>query len=292
MAFSENLKERVRRRAHLCCCLCKSVGVEVHHITPQVEGGIDVEDNAAPLCPSCHETYGANPTKRKLIREARDLWFEICERRYSSDQGLLQGLRELLETRVSAEDFERFQSNVLSRLETIAANSGLPLSQRGLVDPKRHRFLYSTQTWLAYAISERYYHGKHFVYCSPVFSPRRQEAPAPLSSSPRALYHRLASAVSRGDRHEPAIRSVMTGLSRTAASKLGADEITVDEQREITTIVELAQVTDFRPLLYVIQFSAVAHLAMEVPAAQRAHPLGEEYVLNDLGRDHFDVIEL
>jgi hypothetical protein len=37
----------------------------------------DELENAAPLCPSCHETYGANPTKRKFLREARDLWYEI-----------------------------------------------------------------------------------------------------------------------------------------------------------------------------------------------------------------------
>jgi len=44
------------------------MGVEVHHIISQEEGGSDREENAAPLCPSCHETYGANPQKRKFIK--------------------------------------------------------------------------------------------------------------------------------------------------------------------------------------------------------------------------------
>ena len=73
VAFSASLKKRVRQKAHYRCCLCQAVLVEVHHIVPQGEGGPDEEDNAAPLCASCHEIYGANPTKRKFIREARDL---------------------------------------------------------------------------------------------------------------------------------------------------------------------------------------------------------------------------
>lgn len=81
MAFSEALKIEVRKKTHLCCCLCKSLGVEVHHIIPQSENGTDTEDNAAPLCPSCHEIYGLNLQKRKFIKEARDLWYEICKKK-------------------------------------------------------------------------------------------------------------------------------------------------------------------------------------------------------------------
>ena len=85
MAFSETTKLQVRRNSHFSCCLCKSIGIEIHHIIPQAEGGLDTENKAAPLCPSCHEMYGANPSKRKFIKEARDHWFEICATRYSGD---------------------------------------------------------------------------------------------------------------------------------------------------------------------------------------------------------------
>lgn len=96
MAFAESVKASVRRRAHFTCCLCKTLGVEIHHIEPQEEGGSDSEDNAAPLCPSCHETYGANRLKRKFIREARDFWYEICEARYGSDAARLDEIERLL----------------------------------------------------------------------------------------------------------------------------------------------------------------------------------------------------
>ena len=43
MAFTEALKLKVRKKAHLSCCLCKAIGVEVHHIIPQEENGPDTE---------------------------------------------------------------------------------------------------------------------------------------------------------------------------------------------------------------------------------------------------------
>lgn len=111
MPFSEAVKLEVKRRAHFMCCLCHSIGVEVHHIIPQAEGGNDVISNAAPLCPSCHETYGANPTKRRFIREARDFWNEICARRYAPDSEKLEEVaastREIRELLIAKQVDER-----------------------------------------------------------------------------------------------------------------------------------------------------------------------------------------
>ena len=99
MAFSASIRTQVRKRAHFSCCLCFAHDVEIHHIIPSEEGGPDSAENAAPLCPSCHETFGGNPKKRKLIREARDSWFEICEARFrpasDSHHELLQVLQRV-----------------------------------------------------------------------------------------------------------------------------------------------------------------------------------------------------
>lgn len=116
MAFSEDLKLKVKRKAHFSCCLCKVIGVEVHHIIPEEETGPDTEDNAAPLCPSCHETYGANPQKRKFIREARDFWYEICEKRYISDLDKLDEIKRLLQNTPSYEDFQSLKEELLSHM--------------------------------------------------------------------------------------------------------------------------------------------------------------------------------
>jgi hypothetical protein len=125
MAFTEELKSKVRKRAHLSCCLCKALYVEVHHIIPQEENGPDTEENAAPLCPSCHDAYGANPLKRKFIREARDLWYEICEKRYASADNRLDEIKKLLQKTVSYEDFQSFKEDLLSHM-----TSGLETPRR------------------------------------------------------------------------------------------------------------------------------------------------------------------
>src|ERR1700741_2657614 len=93
MPFTEETKLGVKRKSHFRCCLCHALGIEIHHIVPQADGGLDTHDNAAPLCPSCHETYGANSGKRKFIREARDFWYELCEKRYASDPDAPQRLK-------------------------------------------------------------------------------------------------------------------------------------------------------------------------------------------------------
>ena len=80
MPFSEALKDSVKQRCHFTCCWCRDNRnkVEVHHITPQAEGGPDTDDNAAPLCSNCHTLYGANPDLRKEIRLRRDQWYSLC----------------------------------------------------------------------------------------------------------------------------------------------------------------------------------------------------------------------
>lgn len=78
MSFSEKLKTKVRERANFQCCRCQEIGVEIHHIVPKSKGGLDTEENAAPLCPNCHSKYGNNPDKRKEIREMRDSWYAKC----------------------------------------------------------------------------------------------------------------------------------------------------------------------------------------------------------------------
>ncbi len=120
MAFSEELKLKVKRQAHFSCCLCHSLGVEVHHIVPQSEDGPDTEENAAPLCPSCHETYGANPQKRKFIREVRDFWYEICRQRFSPDPDRIKRLESSLENMTTKEDLSKAVKVVLDQLTQIS----------------------------------------------------------------------------------------------------------------------------------------------------------------------------
>lgn len=61
--------------------------------------------------------------------------------------------------------------------------------------------------------------------------------------------------------------------------------------REIAAIVDCSETADFRPLLYVIPYRAVSKQVKQVPVAERAHPLSEEYMIECLPRRYFDMID-
>ena len=88
MPFSEQLKLTVKQKANFTCCWCQERRnkVDVHHIIPESDGGQDTEENAAPLCGSCHDLYGNNPDLRREIRSRRDHWYES----YAGDGALFK----------------------------------------------------------------------------------------------------------------------------------------------------------------------------------------------------------
>ena len=96
MPFSEALKNHVRRMAAFQCCRCRETGVDIHHIIPQAAGGSDDIDNSAPLCQNCHDRYGANPEKRKEIRQMRDWWYEVVQEKYRGDQSAIERVNETI----------------------------------------------------------------------------------------------------------------------------------------------------------------------------------------------------
>lgn len=110
MAFNEKTKLLAKKKSAYRCCICHHPFVEVHHITPQAQGGDDSLENAAPLCSSCHDLYGGNPDKRKIIRQMRDYWWEVMEERrknLTSDVDLADD--------ITIETGERFQELLKSK---------------------------------------------------------------------------------------------------------------------------------------------------------------------------------
>ncbi len=134
MAFSEQLKLTVKRRAAFQCCRCHEISVEVHHIVPQGKDGPDTEDNAAPLCPNCHTWFGANPEKRKEIRQMRDWWYQACEDMYHGvSKAALQKLDELIaEVRrqgASEEERQRALQQIQTTLKELAEVKNADVAQ-------------------------------------------------------------------------------------------------------------------------------------------------------------------
>lgn len=117
MAFTESTKLEVRRRAAFRCCRCQSIGIEVHHIIPQADKGSDAIENAAPLCPSCHDYFGANPVKRKEIAEMRDWWNKIAEAKYGPNSENEAALAELTSELKAIRDDKNQNTQALEELK-------------------------------------------------------------------------------------------------------------------------------------------------------------------------------
>jgi hypothetical protein len=155
--------------------------------------------------------------------------------------------------------------------------------------------LYSAQTLLAYRINQRYYAERHWVWCSPyrgAGTTPAVDAAVPPSSSPLEIYKSLYQDVKGGDGHSAKIEANRQGLVRGANAKLAAQAIDEAVAGEIAEVANLAEVADFRPLLYIIPYALVAKEVKVVPVGQRAHPLSEEFQIESLSRQHFDIIEL
>lgn len=155
--------------------------------------------------------------------------------------------------------------------------------------------LYSTNTWLAFQIAERFYKGRHYVWCSPFFhgqSDKGESGFVAPTSTPWEIYRSLYKEWKAGDRHSTKIEYNKDGILRGAKFKRTAGAISKDEAQSITSIVEQAEVRDFEPMIYVMPYARVSRLLREVPVKERAHPLSQEYVIESLPRGLFDVIRL
>ncbi len=154
--------------------------------------------------------------------------------------------------------------------------------------------LWSASNALKFRIS-RDYIGYHRVWCSQIFEGATVSryaigSSAAASSDPAQIYRALHRDVSSNDTHSDAIRRQKESLLGLAL-KLRADgKVSDDIAAEMTTIINRAQVSDWRPLLYAIPYSSVAERVQRVPASEWAG-LEPEFIIPDLMEHEFHVIE-
>jgi len=135
MPFTEAVKLQVKKLADFRCCRCREIGIDIHHIIPQAEGGSDDIDNAAPLCQNCHDRYGANPEKRKEIRQMRDVWYELLKEKYPGGQVTFEKLNEALlkvQANIQASnqaDMEKLRREVIEAVKPILELQGRAAEQ-------------------------------------------------------------------------------------------------------------------------------------------------------------------
>ena len=154
--------------------------------------------------------------------------------------------------------------------------------------------LWSAGNAIKYLIYERYF-GYHYVWCSPVFeaaalarySPGRAQ---PESSDPASIYRRLHKDVITKDKHSNEIARQRDSLKSAALMLKSSGSISDEAAAEVASIVDGAETSDWRPLLYVIPYTSVHGRVQLVPYAKRASA-DPEYIVPDLKSGEFHVIE-
>lgn len=119
MSFPLQVRLEVQSRANYTCCWCRIPGqlLEVHHIEPEAQGGPNTIENAAPLCPNCHTTYGHNPQFRTQMRQRRDDWNRRCDNLFAGMDSRLRSELDEVQSRLVALE----QSNTLTPADVGAA---------------------------------------------------------------------------------------------------------------------------------------------------------------------------
>jgi hypothetical protein len=156
--------------------------------------------------------------------------------------------------------------------------------------------LYSTNTFLKFHIQERFRKCIHYVWCSESFDNAKLGAYSGASliapsSNPAEIYRQLKLDVERADRHSAKIIAQRASLNSLAVDWEANGDITVDEKNEIIYMAKNASFIEWRPLIYVIPRQTVA-ARLKLVAPDKRASLGLEYIIDDLQRDEFDIIEI
>lgn len=155
-----------------------------------------------------------------------------------------------------------------------------------------HLILYSATTKLAYNIAQKFFRGSHYVWCAPRPETDRFGFSNPPSSDPVNIYWRYLNDIKGGDEHSSNIETNRRGLIRGATVKEGQGIIDVPTRQLIEAVVMKAPLSDFSPLLFVIPYNSVRGIVKPADVDARARATSEEYIIDDLPRDCFDVLEL
>jgi hypothetical protein len=159
------------------------------------------------------------------------------------------------------------------------------------------QILYSTNTRMKLLIAEKYRKDVHYAWCGDCFDSSKvgaysmQALTAP-SSDPCAIYKQLSLDVQRSDKHSSKIKEQKLSLAKLAVDWKTKGEISTEDEEEIIYMMEHSDFSYWKPLLYVISRPSIDPARIKsVPIGSRAS-FGAEYIISDLQRGEFDIVEL
>ncbi len=159
--------------------------------------------------------------------------------------------------------------------------------------PKTH-ILFSANSKLAYLINKRYYDNYHYVYVSSMFGCSELEPKIeanPPSSSPKMIYYSLKEESEAGDTQGKYIIANKAGLLRGAEAKFEAEEITETQRDHILAIINSAEASHFKPILYLIpNTKEIEEMLVPISPEDKPNPLSEEWKIKKLPGNCFKPI--
>lgn len=123
-------------------------------------------------------------------------------------------------------------------------------------------------------------------------APDRFASKNPPSSDPIAIYWRYRQDIEDGDQHSAVIARNRLGIIRGAYIRHIQGVVDNDTRQLIEAVAKAAVLVDFKPLLLVVPYFGVKGIVKPVDLVSRARPTVDEYIIEDLPRDCFDVIDL
>ena len=154
--------------------------------------------------------------------------------------------------------------------------------------------VYSTNAFLKFQIQEKYLK-QHFAWCSDnfdttAFGHYATSALVPPSSSPADIFRQLREDARRSDFHSAKINQQKASLSALAIDWEKTGRIDASQRDEILYMTQHAAFDHWRPLVYVVPVPPISSRMKLVPIDRRAG-FGDEFIIEDLKRNEFDLLE-
>ena len=148
-------------------------------------------------------------------------------------------------------------------------------------------FLFSVNSYLAYMINQNYYSGVHYVWCATKYN----DSGAPASANPCDIMRNYHRDVQTNDEHSLIISQNKLGILKGVDAKYEGNAISSDQRDELINIVSSAQLSLFRPILYIIVRERVLKRMEWVPLKRRASSFSRECIISNLATSEFDIID-
>ena len=156
--------------------------------------------------------------------------------------------------------------------------------------------LYSTNPFIKLIVQEKYRGDFHYIWCSESFDSNKLPGYSIASlvastSNPASIYKDLSQGCKKGEKHCSKIGEIRTSLKALAVDWHKKGEINDDDKEELILLADEKDPMFWRPLIYVMPRDIVKAKLKPVKLSARAS-FGSEFVIEDLKRTEFDIIEI